>query len=564
MRRSAANEPSITLRAALRLPALRRAVPEVVSAPDALDRPVRWVHAGEVPDMPSLLMGGELLLTTGMGIGRTEADQRRFAVALAERGVAALALELGTSFAEVPTALREEAEAQNLPLIALHRESAFVEITEAVHREIVSHQHVLMRRGDELHARFTRLMLDGAGIPEVLAALAEAIANPVVLDKAGHGLLYHATHHTDDREVLAAWEGVRRGLAGTPEHVEAPVPMGSGETWGRLVVLGVDSPLDEFDRVAAERAVGLIALALLRGREEDVLAARERGNLLSELLDGQLDESEAIRRAASLGFGGKPRVLLPVVIAHTGGVDGTPPAAGSSAMANRLSGNGSRAVAAGSPSGEAAWAIVLRDAAHELAASGVGAIGGLRGPEGQAMLVLGLSSAERRLEAAGRAAASVHTAAARQLGDSVALAVCVGSPAPTWDALRDSLVETLAAAPAALAAPAHDWHDVTTPDLHRLFWSLRDHEGLRRFAQRRLGPVLEHDRRRKAKLLPTLETYLAHGGRKAETARALHLERQSLYHRLGRIQELLGEDLDNEDTRLGLHLALRTLHYAGD
>ena len=102
------------------------------------------------------------------------------------------------------------------------------------------------------------------------------------------------------------------------------------------------------------------------------------------------------------------------------------------------------------------------------------------------------------------------------------------------------------------------------PDLHRLFWSLRDHEELRRFAQRRLAAVLEHDRRRKAKLLPTLETYLAHGGRKAETARALHLERQSLYHRLGRIQELLGEDLDDEDTRLGLHLALRALRYADD
>ena len=106
---SAANEPSITLRAALRLPALRRAVPEVVAGADELDRPVRWVHAGEVPDMPSLLMGGELLLTTGMGIGKGEADQRRFAAALAERSVAALALELGSTFAEVPPALRAEA-----------------------------------------------------------------------------------------------------------------------------------------------------------------------------------------------------------------------------------------------------------------------------------------------------------------------------------------------------------------------------------------------------------------------------------------------------------------------
>ena len=321
--------------------------------------------------------------------------------------------------------------------------------------------------------------------------------------------------------------------------------MGSGETWGRLVVLAVDSPLDEFDRVAAERAVGLIALALLRGREEDVLAARERGNLLAELLDGQVEDAEAARRAASLGFDGQPRALLPIVMAHGGSANGTRPSA-----------DGEHA--------EAAWAIVLRDVTSELSGAGVAAIGGLRGPEAQAMLVLGLSAPERRAEAAGRVAAGVRASAARQLGDGTALAVCVGAAAPTWGSLRESLMETLSTAPAALAAPARDWHDMTAPDLHRLFWSLREHDELQRFAQRRLGPLIEHDRRRKAKLLPTLEAYLAHGGRKAETARALHLERQSLYHRLGRIQELLGEDLDDEDVRLGLHVALRALRYADD
>jgi purine catabolism regulator len=559
MRKPSAPEPSITLRAVLRLPAVRQAVPELVSAAGAVDRPVRWVHAGEVPDMPSMLRGGELLLTTGMGISTDAGDQRRFAAALAERGVAALALELGTAFAEVPPALREEAEERGLPVIALHRESAFVDITEAVHREIVSHQHVLMRRGDELHARFTRLMLDGAGIPEVLAALAEAIANPVVLDKTDHGLLYHATHLADDREVLAAWEGVRLRLPGTPTHVEAPVPMGSGETWGRLVVLGVDSPLDEFDRVAAERAVGLIALALLRGREEDVLAARERGNLLAELLGGELDEDEAARRATSLGFEGRARALLPIVVAHPS-AGATPLGAGAPAAratAQRSATPGDALSHATSSANEAAWAVVLRDVAAELVSSGIPAIGGLRGSDGDAMLVLGLSSPQRRAEAAGRAAATIRAAAQRHVGE-VELAICVGAPATSWTELRDSLVETLDAAPAALAvAEPRDWHDAAAPDLHRLLWSLRDTPELRRFAERRLAPLIEHDAKRKAKLLPTLETYLAHGGRKAETARAMHLERQSLYHRLGRIETLLGESLEDEDVRLGLHLALR-------
>ena len=39
-------------------------------------------------------------------------------------------------------------------------------------------------------------------------------------------------------------------------------------------------------------------------------------------------------------------------------------------------------------------------------------------------------------------------------------------------------------------------------------------------------------------------------GRKAETARELHLNRQTLYNRLARISELLGTDLDDPQTVL--------------
>ena len=42
-----------------------------------------------------------------------------------------------------------------------------------------------------------------------------------------------------------------------------------------------------------------------------------------------------------------------------------------------------------------------------------------------------------------------------------------------------------------------------------------------------------------------------------ETARELHLNRQTLYNRLARIGELLGTDLDDPQTVLALSLALR-------
>jgi purine catabolism regulator len=77
----------------------------------------------------------------------------------------------------------------------------------------------------------------------------------------------------------------------------------------------------------------------------------------------------------------------------------------------------------------------------------------------------------------------------------------------------------------------------------------------------RRGVALAGGSPRSRALLETLEAYLAAGGRKAEAARALHLERQSLYLRLRRIEEALGVSLDDEDVVLGLHLAVRALRF---
>lgn len=530
----------ITVRDALDLPVMRRGVPNVVAGREHLDRPIRWVHAGEVPNMASLLKGGELLLTTGMGIGTSRTAQQRFVAGLAVRNVAALAIELVTTFKRMPPAVVTEAERVGLPLIALHEEVPFVQITEAIHREIVNHQYMLMRRGDELHARFTGLMLGGAGIADVLGVLSDTIANPVLLEKTGQGILYHATHVATDHEVLAGWDSVRRGIAEAPVSFSVPVPSAGLDTWGRLVAMELDSPLDDFDRVAVERAVGVIALTLIRNRQEEMLAARERGNFFDELLTGAVDETDARQRTRVIGFRGPSETLLPVVVGHP--PSKTVPAAGE----------------------EATWALIARDLRRDLERDGVPVIAGLQPHERRILMAIGVSDRDVRAPIADRIFEATKGAIQRQLGLHARWTMSVGPLCGSWTHLREGLFDALEAVPAALSVQGEAWHDATRPDLRRLLWELGGARELRRFAERRLAPLLEHDSRRKVKLLPTLEAYLACGGRKAETARQLHLERQSLYHRLSRIKELLEDDLDDGDTRLGLHLAIRALGFQAD
>lgn len=530
--------PLMTVRVALRLAALRQGLPELVAGEEHLDRPVRWVHAGEVPNMASLLKGGELLLTTGMGLQGGEDEQRKFIAELADREVAALAIELGSTFESVPDSLVSEAQARGLPLIVLHREVAFVEITEALHREIVNRQFMVMRRSDELHRRFTGLVLEGAGIPDVLMALAGAIANPVVLEKDGQGVLYHATHHAPSSEVLAAWEAASKPSALTPERFAVAVPTADRERWGRLGALALDSPLDELDRVAVERAVELVALTLLRNRQEEILAVRERGNFFAELMLAELTESSAWDAAERLGFSRRGGPLLPVAVLRS-----------------------SKAAATLPGQDDLAWALVWRDVRRELDARDIPTLIGARSGEHVVLLVLSMESEQQRGELADHLAQLIETACERHIRIGEAAVVTVAGAADSWAAASQQLQLAMASGEAALTAPAQAWHDATRADLHRLLWSLRDHDELRRFVHDRLSPLIEHDRERSSKLLPTLEAYCLHGGRKAETARVLHLERQSLYHRLERIERLLGDDLSDSDTLLALHLALRSRAY---
>ena len=114
---------------------------------------------------------------------------------------------------------------------------------------------------------------------------------------------------------------------------------------------------------------------------------------------------------------------------------------------------------------------------------------------------------------------------------------------------------------AATALAPRRWYDARRPGVTDLLHDLRDTPELDAFVDEQLGPLLEGGSARQRALLETLEAYLAAGGRKAQAARALHLERQSLYLRLRRIEELLGVSLADEDAVLGLHLAVRARRF---
>ncbi|MDT0405458.1 PucR family transcriptional regulator [Streptomyces edwardsiae] len=526
----------ITVQRALELPGLRSGLPEVLAGADRLDGTVRWVHAGEVPNIASLLKGGELLLTTGYGLGTRPADQRAFVRTLAERGIAALVVELGTRFTRLPAALVDAARTAGLPLVQLHREVPFVTVTEEIHTEIVNGHYALLQRAEEVHRRCTEALLGGGGVPRVLEILAAFTGNPVFLETTDGRLLYAAGEGPEGADPLQVWEGLRDRHQDDPPAGSALVDVpgggpGSGGVRARLVLLPVLNPPEPVHRMAAERAAGLLAVVLMQARQEEELAARGRGDFLTDLAEGRVGAADAPAQARVLGFRPGSGPLLPVVMR----------------LGDALSPQGG------------GWAVLARAVGDELAALGVPVLLGVRPVEGRVPLLLGLRAEAERAAVADRVAAALRAGVERAgvpRPGGRAPVVVVG-PAGDWAAASTGLRHAAETATAAQGLPDLPWYDARRLDIDLLLWRLRDHPDLAAFVDRAIGPVLDHDGRSRPPLLPTLEAYLAHAGRKAETARELHLNRQTLYNRLARIGELLASDLDDPHTVLALSLALR-------
>jgi PucR family transcriptional regulator, purine catabolism regulatory protein len=549
---------TLSLREILELEPLRRARPQVLAGRDRLDEDVRWVHVTELPDIAYLLRGSELLLTTGMAIAGDSHVQEKYIAELAKAGVAGVVVELGRNFSRLPDAMVEAAKSAGLPLVALERETRFVEVTEAVHREIINRQYELLRRAEQVSRELTELILSGAELGHIVGRLAEIFDDHVVLEDDAHQVVEIAGVNEGLGDVLAGWdEHARRGHTeverGTVHsHNGAPRCMWvtlwlRHQPWGRLHVLETRTRLDDITELLVDRAGAALSLTLLSEKDAAHLADRARSALVGEVVSGRYGTAvDFLRRAHSLGadLGGGRLVVLAAETTWP-----TPPgAAAGRAAGQEAAGEEARRLAV-----RAALAADLRQAATERAC---GALVGLMGDHILAVLAVpGVRSLSRVLEDIVDEAASQ----AKRRGEPVEL-----TAGTSRETMADSLPKAVDEAVAALSVgrrsvSGRSVHHFTDLGTYQLLVRLAQGPELARFVDSELRAVLDHDARGRTTLLPTLTAYLEHAGRKADTIRDLGIQRRTLYARLERLEALLGRSLESQDTRTRLALALQGL-----
>ncbi|WP_067463668.1 PucR family transcriptional regulator [Actinomadura macra] len=515
-----------TVAEVLDLPALRVGRPEVLAAREHLDRPVRWVHVSEIPDIAGLLLGGELILSTGIALPDGD-DLRRYAAELIDAGAAGLVVELGRRFRRLPPPLVQAMERGNLPLVALHREVRYVKITEAIHTCIVEQQFNALRTSEQAHETFTALCVRGASPAEIVDAVADMTGCPVVFEDLMHRVVGYAAGNMPVDDLLRNWEArsrmaradARTAVCGA-EHWAVTTVEARGETWGRLVLLPSGEP-SPTQLLVLERGATALTLNRLLERNRETLERQAHRSTLSEIINGRYTSAQDIEaRTAALGVPIAQSALVAVIVEPDPGP------------------------------GETAEPV-----AAAARAAGAGAlVGALDGRRIGALLAL--PDPADRPRVLDRFAHGVHERLDRPA------TVAAGTTARELDEVRRSFAEAhqiADAAPPPQNAHHRPYYELPDIQLRGLLFILGDDPRLQAFVERTLGPLLDHDSRHGTALLATLRAYVAHGGNKSEAAAAAHLSRQSLYQRLAAIERVLGVSLESPDVRTSLHAAIMSL-----
>jgi purine catabolism regulator len=501
------------------------------------------VHVAEVTDIAHLLRGGELVLTTGIALPDEPSRLRVYVEELARVGISGLVIELGRRYVgELPASLIAAAEEHGLPVIALARETVFVDVTESVHARILEEQMVELRASEELHEIFTQLSVEGAPPGEVIRQVATMAARPVVLENLAHQVLAADSAGTNPAELLSTWEP--RSRAVRPEERTAydetsgwlVTTVGArGEDWGRLIITGMAVPTSR-EIVLIERAATTLALGRLLDRHAESMERQAHGTIISGILAHTYsDPQEAAARARALGVPLSGRRLLGVVVrprSHFQPRGYAPPAAGPV------------------PEGLAELAEATSAACKE---ANLAALVGLL-DEGTPEARVGVLASLPARAGAEDCLAEVAKRLRKHCNDSSVMAA--GSVVESIRDVRRSFLEA-----EQVADVSGDRLFYRLPDLRLrgLLHLLRDDARLQTFIERELGSLLEHDAQRAGDLTRILSLYLETGRNKAVAAQQAHLSRPAFYERLRRIERVLNTDLDDVESCASLHVALLAL-----
>ncbi|MEU1792187.1 PucR family transcriptional regulator ligand-binding domain-containing protein [Streptomyces sparsogenes] len=507
----------LTISALVALPHLGLSV-IIPGPPGALDAEIAWLHNTELPDPSGYIGRTELVLTNGLWLSSTPADE--FVAHCRAAGAAGIVFGLRDATPATPAGLVEACRTAGLPLLQLPTEVPFTAVTQAAADVHATEKQTPLAASLRRGTAFTNAISAGAGADGVLGVLRREHNLPLaVVDRTGAVLAHSGGAALSAEDTHTAAVSLARTpppleLALTEDTTATLLPVGTtGRPDAALLCLRAAADLTEAQQQALGQAAHYLAMEI--ARRQAIRAGEERfaGELIDMIVSGVGSAGDITRRLGA--FGVDPDQPLAALAFATRG--DTPMSDLAAAIRTALTDRGIPAMVATGHADVVAVCAWRRPATD-------------------------LTDWCRRL--------------AEHLADHHTV-IGIGSPVTGATHLRTALLEARRAGSVLAQTSRHLTVARLTdlPTYHTLL-SRADPQLLHQLTTAILGPLRDYDTAHDGRLEATLRSFLDHQASPTATAQAMHLHVNSLYKRLTRISALTGRDTTTLTGRLDLLLAL--------
>ncbi|MCZ2257827.1 PucR family transcriptional regulator [Sporosarcina sp. G11-34] len=181
----------ITVKDSLRLPELQNVI--IRSGISGVARKIRWVHVVDHDDIAHFLKGQEFLLSSGQLWPKDKEVEAKFLDSLLRHQISGILLATGRYLLSCPPALLEFGEKYSIPVLEVPFKVPFVQITYAIHEEIMERQYHKRILTNHVPTKFFEMMHTVKSSQEICDVLADFLKCTAVFTDKTNSILEHAT-----------------------------------------------------------------------------------------------------------------------------------------------------------------------------------------------------------------------------------------------------------------------------------------------------------------------------------------------------------------------------------
>jgi purine catabolism regulator len=505
---------------------------KIVAGKNGLHRTVKWVHIIEVSEVSNLLNGNELILSTGVGWKEGKATLLSLVQQLIDCKAAGLCIELRKymTMTDVPEETIQLANQYDFPIIVFDHEVRFVDITESVHTLIIKKQYQMITELEDYSRRLNEVLLETDPTEKILRMLYEQIKTPVIY-QTNEGLVEIVSKKTKKENQYLLQMINDQKIEQSDRIIRQKIHVWN-QTFAELMIISEKVSIHEFETLVLDRTVTALAQVILRELWTEERRMAKESDWIQDWLNGEHTKEQIVKYLAEhkLDINPKKAVVLLLNVKQLNIASST----------------------------TTYLKMLLRHIFQEQGFF-------LLSADLKKTIVFILLDNRDGNDCRKRIQAGIEHALKSDYFKDDFLSHIQFSVGKIVNHLTEVKISYEKAKETAIVRDqtSNNLSTFFYDDLHiyRLIYAAQEQGILSEFINDYLKPVLNYDKLYDANLIDTLNVYLECNGSKKETAQRLYIVRQSLYHRLKKLNELLGEDFMITPKRQAIEFAVSAYKY---